>query len=115
MILNIVTIILIIAVLLYFFPVLLVEGTSMFPTLKPNKFILATRIFSRKNLKVGGIYIYSAPYDEKRKIIKRLIDVRKENGITLCYFLGDNPNTSYDSRHYGYVDAENIIAKVLWY
>lgn len=108
-------IIILIMILFYFFPILLIEGTSMFPTLKPKRLVLATRLFNRKNLKVGDIYIYNKPNDKNRKVVKRLVEVKKENGITLCYFLGDNPDTSYDSRHYGYVNAENIIAKLLWY
>lgn len=87
----------------------------MYPTIKHNRLIIASRIFNRNNLSINSLYVYRTPENEKRKVIKRLVDVKKENNNTYCYFLGDNANRSYDSRNYGYVNAENIIAKVIWY
>lgn len=111
---KIITIIIVFAILFYLFPIFIVEGRSMFPTIKPNRILIATRLFNKNDLKINDIYIFKTPYEPKKKVVKRLKEVKKGKN-TLCYFLGDNSEESYDSRYYGYVDAENIIAKVLWY
>jgi signal peptidase I len=92
------------------FPGTYIAGRSMYPTLKPNQILVATRIFNRKKLENGSVYIYK---HDGKVIIKRL--KATEDGGKYCYFLGDNPSESYDSRHYGFIKAENIIAKALWY
>lgn len=100
-------IILIGGLLYYIFPLCIVSGNSMYPNLKEGDILIATRLF---NLKKGSVYIYSREQSPKRYIIKRLDEVLQEK---YCYFLGDNPEESYDSRDYGYIKAERIIAKKL--
>ena len=100
-----------VAILLYLFPVIQICGYSMFPTLIDKEFYFGRRIFRKDKCKVGKIYVYRPPYDsdEEKFVIKRLAEVK--NGK--YYFLGDNPDDSYDSRYYGYVDSKNVVAQLL--
>lgn len=95
------------------FPLAIVEGNSMYPTYKEGSVLLATRLFNIENLKVGDICIY---HRGENIVIKRItrIQVDVESNTYSFYFEGDNAENSYDSRHYGYVNEEMIIAKVLW-
>lgn len=96
---------------LFFFPVVKICGYSMFPTLTDGEFYLSIRVFNKSKCKVGGIYVFRPPYDseEEKFVIKRLVEVR--NGK--YYFLGDNSSDSYDSRYYGFVNSENVVAKLI--
>lgn len=97
------------------FPIARVEGRSMYPTYKDGGLLLATRLFNIEKLEIGQVYIYSR-YDELGEeivVVKRLEKIHPTIP-NLVYFVGDNLEESYDSRHYGYVNAENIIAKVIW-
>ena len=96
---------------LQFFPLVQICGYSMFPTLKDGEFYLGRRLFDKSNLIVGKIYIYRPPYGslEEKFVIKRLAEIK--NGK--CYFLGDNKNDSYDSRYYGYVDCDRVVAQLI--
>lgn len=107
----IVIIVFIATVLFYFFPVAVVTGHSMHPTLKDGQLIVAKRLSLRAKVKADGIYLISSPSGVVA--VKRLKRFDKEND--LYYFLGDNPEASYDSRDYGYLSREDIIAKVIFY
>lgn len=103
----------------YAFPLAKVSGRSMYPTYKDGDLLLTTTLFNRDKLEVGAVYVFKRLKDgEETLVVKRLTDNVKlphEGLNNLCYFLGDNPEESYDSRHYGFVNAEDIIAKVLWH
>lgn len=104
-----------ILVLSYTFPIMCVRGRSMLPTFQDGSILITTRLFNRYKLKEGQVYVYSRLDEDKKKysVVKRL--TKKHAFISgLCYFEGDNPTESYDSRQYGYVNAEDIKAKVLW-
>ena len=93
------------------FPLAIVEGNSMYPTYKEGSVLLATRLFNIENLKVGDVCIF---HRGDNIVIKRITDIYEEDDEYLLFFEGDNPVESYDSRHYGYVNEEMSIAKVLW-
>lgn len=99
-----------VSLLFYIFPVIRVCGDSMLPTLFDGELLWGRRVFRKSKCKVGCIYVYTPPYDakEERFVIKRLVDSFESR----YYFLGDNPDCSYDSRYYGYVDSNNVIAYV---
>ena len=99
------------SILLFFFPVVQICGYSMFPTLIDREVYFGRRIFRKSKCKVGNIYIYRPPYesDEERFVIKRLMYIQDGK----YFFLGDNPDDSYDSRYYGYVDSKNVVAQLL--
>lgn len=102
--------------ILYTFPTVRTDGVSMKPTYDNKTLLLATRLFNRKKLKVGRIYVFNRVDNvgETHLVIKRLKKILITDEETLCFFQGDNKTESYDSRHYGFINAENIVAKVLW-
>jgi nickel-type superoxide dismutase maturation protease len=79
-----------------------VVGESMLPTLKPGKLVIAVR----KKPKVGDIVIAKVG---DREVIKRVVSIT-EQGFELR---GDNALHSTDSRKYGLVDSNSIIAAVV--
>lgn len=86
-----------------------VRGQSMSPYLNEGALLLVSYIpllFSKA--KVGDVVVLKDPRDN-RKIIKRVSKV--ENGR--YFVLGDNVSESTDSRHFGYVDKQRLIAKML--
>lgn len=85
-----------------------IDGDSMHPTLKDKWVYLAKKHYIPTP---GKIYIYFNP--QGVPVIKRLKFYNEDNG--LCYFLGDNSNNSIDSRHYGFINEENIIAELIWF
>lgn len=98
-------------VFLILFPVVEIDGTSMCPTFEDKDKLRCTRIF--KKLEIGSIYVYKRMEEgEEYLVVKRLSNISKQGDITYCYFLGDNSEHSLDSRHYGWIDSRNIIAKV---
>lgn len=111
-----------IALLIYLFPIVLVVGDSMFPTFKNGQVLLTTRIlypyFKYTSLgevvdksAIGKVFIYKNPADGAI-VIKRLKEIFYESGL---FFQGDNSDNSYDSRHYGLVNSECVIARVIWH
>lgn len=111
----IVVIILIGVCLLYTFPLARVCGRSMFPTYKDGGLLLTTRLFNRDKLKIGKVYIYTKTNEDGQEhlVVKRLTKIHPSDP-SLVFMEGDNTEESYDSRHYGFINAEQIIAKVLW-
>lgn len=99
----------IIGIVFYLFPIARVYGNSMYPFLKEGDILICSRFFSA--LKPNRIYIFKS---NKILAIKRLSFFSEQNGKTFCYFLGDNPEESYDSRDYGFINAEKIVAQLLW-
>lgn len=99
-----------ITVLYYLFPIAQVVGNSMSPTLKDKQIVFTRRLMGNFKVKEGEIYIIQSPTG--KIAVKRLQHMNEEND--LYYFLGDNPLCSFDSRTYGYLSKEDIIAKVIF-
>lgn len=95
--------------LFYLFPILEVSGNSMHPTLKDGQFLLARRVSRTEKLHVGEIYVINSP--SGKIAVKRLDHCLADKN--LYFFTGDNAEASYDSRSYGYLDREDILAKVI--
>jgi len=76
----------------------------MLPTLTPGQLVVGRYT---ADLRAGDVVIVSHDGLEK---IKR---IEKQQG-NLLYLLGDNPLSSTDSRDFGWVQADHIIAKVVW-
>ena len=97
-----------VAILYYAFPVIQVCGDSMNPTFKDGDIILGCRLFS---IKKREVYIYHPPVGEKY-VIKRLTQV--SSTTNKLFFEGDNPDYSYDSRMYGYVARDKVVARYIF-
>lgn len=95
---------------LWIYPKIEVIGDSMYPTFVEGETVRGRRLFFKKNLKVGKVYIIRL-YDDIRGsyfAIKRLANIKDGK----YWFLGDNSEVSYDSRNYGYVDPKQVVAVV---
>jgi len=80
-------------------------GTSMMPKLKPGQLIIATGLFHK--LEPGEVVIVEHQGKQKIKRIERISDEK-------VFVIGDNLQTSNDSRHFGWVEQKEIIARVLF-
>lgn len=91
------------------FPLIIrrVSGDSMKPTLRNRQLVLGLRSNSRRPARKGQIVIFAHNGLEK---IKRIKAVTKSGSVE---FVGDNQQVSTDSRTFGLLDAEVIIARVL--
>ena len=77
----------------------------MAPILKTGKIVVG--ITTNKNLKKGQVVIFNHSGLEK---IKRISDI-KDNKL---YLLGDNNLSSTDSRSFGWIEVNSVIARVVW-
>ena len=104
-----------VAILVHGFPIARVCGNSMIPTFKDGDIILSTRFFH--GYKIGEVYIFSPPdtKDPKKLVIKRLTKIMDTylSPNEYLYFMGDNRADSNDSRNYGVVHSDKVVAKVL--
>ncbi len=77
----------------------------MAPSLLPNRLVLATSIY--KSLSPQQVVIFR---HDRLEMIKR---IQKINHGRL-FMVGDNPRVSTDSRSFGWVHSDSVIAKVIW-
>ena len=105
---------------LFILDLMVVDGHSMDPVIKPGTMVIVCRIFYGAKLpgigdyfiqwrvpREGEIVVFYTPLGEIA--VKRLGEAL-EDGF-MAY--GDNNTESYDSRDYGPVPYENIIGRVL--
>lgn len=81
-----------------------IVGASMLPTLPPGRIVFGCS-FGR--LRTGDTVIVAHEGIEKIKRI-RGIDGNK------LYIRGDNAHASTDSRHFGWIDKAQVLARVIW-
>ena len=105
------SIVILLAFLIYMFPIIQVCGDSMYPTLKDGDLMLGCRLFS---IETNSIYVYRPPVEGHRYVIKRLTVQLGEGKNNRLFFEGDNPEHSYDSRMYGFVSRDKVVAKCLF-
>jgi nickel-type superoxide dismutase maturation protease len=87
------------------FPVA-VAGDSMEPTLRPGEWWLARRA---RRVRVGDVVVVRQPEQGDLLTVKRI--TRREG--SRWWVEGDNAAHSRDSRHYGPVDPEAILARLV--
>ena len=80
-----------------------VDGLSMAPAYKHGKLVVAWR-WSKP--KVGDVVIVR---HHSLELIKRVNRMEEDK----VYVLGDNPEESTDSRHYGWLPLSSILAVVI--
>ena len=83
------------------------EGKSMNPTLRDGEVVLVDR---DANIEVGDIVVAKHPIEPNSEVVKR---VERINERGHYFLIGDNPDDSTDSRHYGAVTREYIKGKVV--
>jgi len=83
------------------------EGTSMNPTLRDGEVVLVDRA---AEISVGDIVVAKQPLEQSTEVVKR---VERINERGHYFLIGDNPDDSTDSRHYGAVTREYIRGKVV--
>lgn len=82
-----------------------VHGHSMVPVLPPGTLVIGIRWYF--TLKAGKVIIFNR---DSRETIKR-IDHTDPTGL---FVLGDHPETSTDSRHYGPIPQTDVKSLVVW-
>ncbi len=81
----------------------------MEPTLKEGETVLVNRlVYIIREPKIKEVVAVRDPRD-KKVLIKRV--ARKENG--LYFVLGDNKESSTDSREFGMIKKKEIVGKVM--
>ena len=62
-------------------------------------------------LRVGDVVVARRPDRPELEIIKRIQAIDRSGAI---FLVGDNPSSSTDSRQFGAVPREQIVARVRW-
>ena len=88
------------------YKLLMVSGSSMYPTLKEGDVLLVDK---RAELEEDQIVILKDPQNSKKVLVKRIIVLDSE----YAWVEGDNNGNSRDSRDFGEVSRTNIIGKVI--
>jgi phage repressor protein C with HTH and peptisase S24 domain len=81
-----------------------VKGESMAPALLAGQVVFGRRV---QALQPGDVVIVAHQGLEKIKRVER-------TSGDLLYLLGDNSGASTDSRSFGWVQADAVVAKVVW-
>lgn len=82
-----------------------VMGVSMEPTLHQGKIVVGLRVF--RSLKPGHIVVFK---HENKELIKR-VSKMSTDGI---FVVGDHPEHSIDSRHFGPINRAQVIARLVY-
>jgi len=61
---------------------------------------------------VGDIVVFNSPENPELLVVKRIVDIRTENGQSFYYLMGDNRENSHDSRAYGWAPERLIVGKI---
>ena len=79
----------------------------MNPTLEDGEVVLVDR---EAKIDVGDIVVAKHPIEQNSDVVKRVLRVNDRGDF---FLIGDNPDNSTDSRHYGAVTREYIKGKVV--
>ncbi len=92
------------------FKILKVKGDSMSPLINNNEFIVVSIIpYLLQKPTINDIVVLIHP-SKNIKIIKRISQINKKK----YFVIGDNSENSTDSRNFGFISHDLILAKVLF-
>lgn len=83
----------------------------MEPALPAGSLVIAQPIDAATRLHSGDVVVARRPDRDGLEIIKRIHSIDAEGTI---FLVGDNPKASTDSREFGPVRVDQLIARVLW-
>lgn len=88
-----------------------VKGDSMEPRLRAGALVIAYPIDGKTNLRVGDVVVARRPDRPQLEIIKRIQAIGPTGAL---FLVGDNPAASTDSRAFGPVRRDDVVARVRW-
>jgi nickel-type superoxide dismutase maturation protease len=83
----------------------------MEPRLRAGALVVAQPVDADTELRVGDVVVARRPDRPELEIIKRIKAIEASGAIVLA---GDNPPASTDSRTFGPVARNQIVARVRW-
>jgi nickel-type superoxide dismutase maturation protease len=83
----------------------------MAPRLPSGALVVARPIDGMTPLRVGDVVVARRPDRPELEIIKRIQAIGVDGTV---FLVGDNPASSTDSRQFGPVTREQIVARVRW-
>jgi nickel-type superoxide dismutase maturation protease len=83
----------------------------MEPGLRAGALVIARPVDARTRLRVGDVVVARRPDRPELEIIKRIQSIDADGAVVL---VGDNPGASTDSRQFGAVARDHIVARVRW-
>lgn len=78
----------------------------MVPILPPQTVVVGLAWF--RSFRPGDVVIFK--HDGKEKI-KRVQEVLGDGSL---FLIGEHPETSTDSRHFGAIDPSHVLARIIW-
>lgn len=88
-----------------------VHGQSMGPEFKEGSIFFASKWLAKKHsFGVGDVVVVRDPRESNRLLLKRIAKIEEGS----LWLLGDNQSASTDSRVFGSVEGEKILAKVMF-
>jgi len=108
---------------LFFFDLMITQGRSMLPTLRPGSLLVVNKaaygfrvpglglyLVRWSTPQPGDLLVFFTPLGERA--VKRCISVNVEGTF---FVVGDNDLESFDSRSYGFITPDQILGKVVVY
>jgi nickel-type superoxide dismutase maturation protease len=83
----------------------------MAPRLRPGALVVAEPLDGAAVLRPGDVVVARRPDRPHLEIIKR---IRSIDAAGTIFLVGDNPRESTDSRDFGPVSREQVLARVRW-
>jgi nickel-type superoxide dismutase maturation protease len=83
----------------------------MAPRLRPGALVIAEPLDDAAVLRPGDVVVARRPDRPQLDIIKR---IRSIDTAGTLFLVGDNPRASTDSRDFGAVARDHIVARVRW-
>jgi len=83
----------------------------MAPRLRAGALVIAEPLYDAAVLRPGDVVVARRPDRPHLEIIKRINSI---DAVGTIFLVGDNPAASTDSRQFGAVTREHIVARVRW-